>query len=254
MKFYSSQQIRDSTEFRSIPKIAISHFEFMWYSSNKIHIRADFLSFIGQSVLDSRCYLEGGGSAESLTASEDLKVGSIIGKLTFLFSKGKLSDKPLPIRIYSRRNSSRSSITGPLKINGNPRLGSIGNVSLSIRERDAPVSIAAGTKNLVLNTPLDREGRAGPSSIYINVICVRRDNPDPVSDMKTMRNSHLQETKQTVQLCKFRIYWTKRAIFAMHSSFIELVPLAKLSDTTNTNVMQSFCYTIHYTRHIVCYP
>lgn len=69
-----------------------------------------------------------------------------------------------------------------MKINGNPRLASTGNISLSIRERDAPVSIAAGTKNLVLNAPLDREGRTGPASIYINVICIRRDNPDPVSD------------------------------------------------------------------------
>lgn len=35
----------------------------------------------GQSpVLDSRCYLEGGGSAESFLASEDMLVGSIIGK------------------------------------------------------------------------------------------------------------------------------------------------------------------------------
>lgn len=36
--------------------------------------------FIGQSpILDSRCYLEGGGSAESFLASEDMAVGSIIG-------------------------------------------------------------------------------------------------------------------------------------------------------------------------------
>lgn len=35
---------------------------------------------IGQSIIDSRCYLDGGGSAESLTASEDLNVGSMIGK------------------------------------------------------------------------------------------------------------------------------------------------------------------------------
>lgn len=36
--------------------------------------------FSGQSIIDSRCYLDGGGSAESLTASEDLSVGSVIGK------------------------------------------------------------------------------------------------------------------------------------------------------------------------------
>lgn len=39
------------------------------------------MRFSGQSpVLDSRCYLEGGGSAESFLASEDMQVGSIIGK------------------------------------------------------------------------------------------------------------------------------------------------------------------------------
>lgn len=72
-------------------------------------------------------------------------------------------------------------IVGSLTINGNPRLDNNGNISLSIRERDAPVSIAAGTKNLVLNVALDREGKTGPSSVYVNVICIRRDNPDPVS-------------------------------------------------------------------------
>lgn len=34
----------------------------------------------GQSIIDSRCYLHGGGSAESLTANEDVSVGSVIGK------------------------------------------------------------------------------------------------------------------------------------------------------------------------------
>lgn len=71
--------------------------------------------------------------------------------------------------------------TGTLTINGNPRLDNNGNISLSIRERDAPVSIAPGTKNLILNVALDREGKAGPSSVYVNVICVRRHTTDPVS-------------------------------------------------------------------------
>lgn len=72
---------------------------------------------------------------------------------------------------------------GTLTINGNPRLDNSGNISLSIRERDAPVSIAPGTKNLVLNVALDREGKTGPSSVYVNVICVRRHTTDPVSCM-----------------------------------------------------------------------
>lgn len=69
--------------------------------------------------------------------------------------------------------------TGALTINGNPRLDNNGNISLSIRERDAPVSIAPNTKNLVLNVALDREGKTGPSSVYVNVICVRRHSSDP---------------------------------------------------------------------------
>lgn len=75
------------------------------------------------------------------------------------------------------------SFVGALTINGNPRLDNNGNISLSIRERDAPISIAAGTKNLVLNVALDREGKTGPSSVYVNVICVRRHTTDPVSQM-----------------------------------------------------------------------
>lgn len=40
------------------------------------------ISVTGQSpILDSRCYLEGGGSAESFLASEDMAVGSVIGKI-----------------------------------------------------------------------------------------------------------------------------------------------------------------------------
>lgn len=70
---------------------------------------------------------------------------------------------------------------GPLTINGNPRLDNDGNISLSIRERDAPISIAPGTKNLILDVALDREGKTGPSSIYVNVICIRRHTSDPVS-------------------------------------------------------------------------
>lgn len=40
----------------------------------------------GQTIIDSRCYLDGGGSAESFIASEDLAVGSVIGnKIIFFF-------------------------------------------------------------------------------------------------------------------------------------------------------------------------
>lgn len=40
---------------------------------------------LGQLIIDSRCYLAGGGSTESLTASEDLPVGSVIGNEIILF-------------------------------------------------------------------------------------------------------------------------------------------------------------------------
>lgn len=90
---------------------------------------------------DARCYLESGGSAENFIVSEDISVGAIIGKL---------------------------------KINGNPTPHS-GNVKLSLRERDrdAPVQIEPGTKDLILTSPLDKEGERGPASVYVNVVCDR---------------------------------------------------------------------------------
>ncbi|XP_030565776.1 protocadherin beta-11 isoform X1 [Drosophila novamexicana] len=97
------------------------------------------------AILDSRCYLEGGGSAESFLATEDLAVGSIIGKL---------------------------------RINGDPNADT-GDINLSLREKNAPVEIVAGTKDLALSVELDKEGLKGPSSIYVNVICIRRRSTDP---------------------------------------------------------------------------
>lgn len=99
------------------------------------------------AIIDSRCYLDGGGSAESFLASEDLKIGAIIGKL---------------------------------RINGDPDLEN-GNINLSLRERISPVEIIPGTKTLALTTGIDKEGVSGPSSIYVNVICIRRHSTDPVS-------------------------------------------------------------------------
>lgn len=107
-----------------------------------------FVAAANGAILDSRCYLEGGGSAESFLATEDLAVGSIIGKL---------------------------------RINGDPN-AETGDINLSLREKNAPVEIVAGTKDLALSVELDKEGLRGPSSIYVNVICVRRRSTDPVSD------------------------------------------------------------------------
>lgn len=71
-------------------------------------------------------------------------------------------------------------VSANLGINGNTDLET-GNITLSLRERDSPISIARGTKNLILDKPLDREGKTGPSSVYVNVICDRRHSSDPVS-------------------------------------------------------------------------
>lgn len=98
--------------------------------------------------MDSRCYLEGGGSAESFLVSEDIAVGAVVGTLP---------------------------------INGDANV-THGDIKLSLRERDSPVEIATGSKDLVLKTKLDKEGLHGPASIYVNVICDRRRSTDPVSD------------------------------------------------------------------------
>ena len=91
--------------------------------------------------LDSRCYLENGGSAENFIVSEDIRVNSVIGQL---------------------------------KINGDASPN--GNINLSLRERDrnAPVQIDPGTKDLILTSQLDKEGEHGPSSVYVNVVCDRK--------------------------------------------------------------------------------
>jgi hypothetical protein len=74
------------------------------------------------------------------------------------------------------------SIIGQLRVNGDPSPS--GSVILSLRERDrnSPVQIEQGTKDLVLIAPLDKEGVRGPSSVYINVICDRKHSLDPVSN------------------------------------------------------------------------
>lgn len=91
--------------------------------------------------------MEGGGVAENFLASEDVAVGTVVGTL---------------------------------RINGNPSIEN-GDIKLSLRERDSPVSIAPGTKDLVLIVPLDKEGARGPSSVYVNIICDRGHSTDPVS-------------------------------------------------------------------------
>lgn len=93
---------------------------------------------------------------------------------------------PLSVSIILIQNSTRinqtSNVThtGKLRINGNPDKDT-GDITLSLRERGAPVEIKPGTKDLVLAIALDKEGVDGPSSVYVNVICDRRHSTDPVS-------------------------------------------------------------------------
>lgn len=80
-------------------------------STMKTHKTSEiFFGFtiVGQSVFDSRCYLDGGGSAESLTASEDLKVGSVIGKNNPQNSFMSFQNQAIPIFIYSLFISNRT--------------------------------------------------------------------------------------------------------------------------------------------------
>lgn len=92
------------------------------------------------AVLDSRCYLEN-GSAENFIVSEDILVNSVIGQL---------------------------------KINGDASPS--GNIHLALRDQDrnSPVKLSPGTKDLILTSKLDKEGIAGPSSVYINILCDRK--------------------------------------------------------------------------------
>lgn len=74
------------------------------------------------------------------------------------------------------------SIIGKLRINGDAN-AETGDINLSLREKNAPVEIHPGTKELALSVELDKEGVRGPSSIYVNVICIRRHSTDPVSTL-----------------------------------------------------------------------
>ncbi|CAG9782647.1 unnamed protein product [Diatraea saccharalis] len=85
-----------------------------------------------------------GGAVESFFISEDTPVGSVIGTLS---------------------------------VNGDP--SESGDITLRLQEVGAAVGIAAGTRNLTLLRPLDREEARGPSNVYVNVRCDRRRTTDP---------------------------------------------------------------------------
>lgn len=124
--------------------------------------------FKGNAMFDSRCYLEGGGSTENFNASEDLTIGSVVGKQNNIFH--------FLILLLIKW---KKQIQGYLSILGDPRAAE-GNITLDLRERDAAVVIKPGTKELILTDQLDREGKNGLNSIYVNVICKRRYSSDTV--------------------------------------------------------------------------
>ncbi|TMW52075.1 hypothetical protein DOY81_002855, partial [Sarcophaga bullata] len=117
------------------------------------------------AILDSRCYLEGGGSAESFLASEDLEIGTIIGKL---------------------------------RINGDPDVEH-GDINLTLREKDAPVEIVPGTKDLALAVELDRRVEVEPSSYYVNCHMHTKAFNDPLDRRKHGALPGNQSNKQTMR-------------------------------------------------------
>ncbi|KAJ8979542.1 hypothetical protein NQ317_017690, partial [Molorchus minor] len=100
--------------------------------------------FLPPGLTDNRCYLENGAPSESFFVSEDLPVGSNIGQV---------------------------------RVHGDSRPG--GSIALRLKEKDSPVAITPGTKNLTLRRPLDKEGIGGPASVFINLICERLHTLDP---------------------------------------------------------------------------
>ncbi|XP_052897589.1 cadherin EGF LAG seven-pass G-type receptor 1 [Anopheles moucheti] len=92
-------------------------------------------------LIDNRCYLDGGGSAVNFFANEDITVGAVVGSLRVLGDPGK-------------------------------------DIVLTLREKDSPVYIAPGTKDLIVAKPLDKEGLIGPSAVFVNVICERKFSDD----------------------------------------------------------------------------
>ena len=91
---------------------------------------------------DNRCFLDGGGSTESFFIKESLKVGSLIGTLRIL---GKIGTE----------------------------------IELKLDGDDSPIDVEGDTKNLILTRALDKEGKEGPSSVSVEVICERIGTNDP---------------------------------------------------------------------------
>ncbi|UYV70605.1 hypothetical protein LAZ67_8000007 [Cordylochernes scorpioides] len=68
-------------------------------------------------------------------------------------------------------------VVGALQINGDPGEG--GDILLSVRGPEPPVVTRPGTRQLVLQAPLDKEGERGLQAVAIEVVCTRRQTDDP---------------------------------------------------------------------------
>lgn len=69
-------------------------------------------------------------------------------------------------------------MVGSLRVLGDPGK----DIVLTLREKDSPVYIAPGTKDLIVAKPLDKEGLIGPSAVFVNVICERKFSDEAVSE------------------------------------------------------------------------
>ncbi|XP_028129722.2 protocadherin beta-12-like [Diabrotica virgifera virgifera] len=118
--------------------------DFEWNNRYILWILAILFHKSITALTDNRCFLENGASSENFFVAEDLPVGSIIGQI---------------------------------HVHGDPRVG--GSIALRLKEKDSPVIITPGTKNLTLRKQLDKEGVKGPSSVFVNLICERVGTLDP---------------------------------------------------------------------------
>ncbi|CAB0006050.1 unnamed protein product [Nesidiocoris tenuis] len=106
-------------------------------------------SILFQFGLDSRCFLENGGSGENFFASEDLPLGSFIGTL---------------------------------HVNGDA--GPRGNIELRLEEIDSPILIEPGTKNLTLVKRLDKEVTVVGTRVLQGVRARDKDQQGPFSTVQ----------------------------------------------------------------------
>ena len=95
------------------------------------------------SQQDNRCFLEGGGATETFFIKESLKVGRLLGTLRVIGEPGK-------------------------------------DIKLKLEDGVVvPFDVEEDSKNLVLTKPLDKEGKTGPSSVGVNILCKRINSNDP---------------------------------------------------------------------------